>query len=659
MYKKILLLLLIALSPLFAQGPVLTLSFQGMTPHVGQTLNVRIVDKYDSREVTRQTLQEIPGSEFMMTFNGIKQGGSYTIDFYSDHNGNGRYDDPPSDHAWRVAVDAVQGDTTVTFSHNTNFTPLNWPHAVHLDFQSMNPHVGQQLEVRLVDKKTMLEISRDSLTAIPSAAFEMILPGIQSDKSYFIDFYSDHNGNKLYDAPPADHAWRLELEKPASDTTLVFSHNTSFVDIQWPYLLSLQLSGMTPHVGKGFHIRAIDLLSRKEIGRTEIAAIPQSDFEISVSGSQASGKYRLEFFADHNSNGLYDNPPSDHTWSLDLEAVAGNAAAAFQHNINFALLDWNYRLFLELRDMTPHLNKLLEARVVDKATGIEVGRKRLGAIYDNEITLIIPGIQLDTDYDVDFYADHNGNGRYDAPPTDHAWRETYNAGDDGDNDLSFSHNTNFVDISWRYNFMLNLTNMVPHLGQYFEVRLIDAAAQQEVGRIAVDAIPAADFTVSIGGLEPGKEYNADFFSDHNGNGAYDAPPVDHAWREIFTAANSDTIIDFTHNTNFVDIDLSTGISGEAVSVVGEFRLFDSYPNPFNPSTTISFNLPQAAFVELTIYNIQGQKVRTLVQQQLTSGGHRFLWDGLNENGQKVSSGVYHYRLAAGVFHDVKQMTLIK
>ncbi len=71
-----------------------------------------------------------------------------------------------------------------------------------------------------------------------------------------------------------------------------------------------------------------------------------------------------------------------------------------------------------------------------------------------------------------------------------------------------------------------------------------------------------------------------------------------------------------------------------------FTLHGNYPNPFNPSTTIEFSLPEVGFAELVIYNMAGQKVRGLVSEFMTQGIHSVVWDGCDENGSQVSSGVY-------------------
>ena len=74
-------------------------------------------------------------------------------------------------------------------------------------------------------------------------------------------------------------------------------------------------------------------------------------------------------------------------------------------------------------------------------------------------------------------------------------------------------------------------------------------------------------------------------------------------------------------------------------------LYSNFPNPFNPETTISFSLPETSDVELSIYNIKGQKVRTLLAEEREMGKHSVVWSGDDDTGKKVSSGVYFYQIA--------------
>ena len=99
---------------------------------------------------------------------------------------------------------------------------------------------------------------------------------------------------------------------------------------------------------------------------------------------------------------------------------------------------------------------------------------------------------------------------------------------------------------------------------------------------------------------------------------------------------------------------------EAEGIVpAEFALAQNFPNPFNASTTINFQLPLASRVELTVYSISGQRVRTLINGTLPAGHHRLQWDGRNERGEPVASGAYLYQLSAGDFVASRQLVLLK
>jgi len=84
------------------------------------------------------------------------------------------------------------------------------------------------------------------------------------------------------------------------------------------------------------------------------------------------------------------------------------------------------------------------------------------------------------------------------------------------------------------------------------------------------------------------------------------------------------------------------------------------PNPFNPTTTFSFALPQTANVELTIYNARGQVVKNLLQKRFTAGTHTTIWNGKDQHQQQVSSGIFFYRLKVdGKMIDTKKCMMLK
>jgi hypothetical protein len=90
-----------------------------------------------------------------------------------------------------------------------------------------------------------------------------------------------------------------------------------------------------------------------------------------------------------------------------------------------------------------------------------------------------------------------------------------------------------------------------------------------------------------------------------------------------------------------------------------FSLSQNYPNPFNPVTNIAFTVPRTAHVRLDVYNVVGQKVKTLVDQEMKPGSYAADWDGTDQSGKAVSSGIYFYRMEAGDFAGMKKMLLLK
>ncbi len=140
------------------------------------------------------------------------------------------------------------------------------------------------------------------------------------------------------------------------------------------------------------------------------------------------------------------------------------------------------------------------------------------------------------------------------------------------------------------------------------------------------------------------------------------------WRAAVTTINKDsntasaTIYHFSlwALTDRSD-ELITSI-GEAFSnpgTISSHQLYQNYPNPFNPATSIRFTLPKEERVQITIYNILGQRIRRLAGETFSAGEHTILWDGRDDAGLLLSSGVYIYEIRAGEFIERKKMTLLR
>ena len=418
--------------------------------------------------------------------------------------------------------------------------------------------------------------------------------------------------------------------------------------------VTVHFTGMSPHLNQNLHLRVVDKGTLKETGRIS-QQITTANFDITLDAVTPGRSYFVDFFADFNSNGLYDAPPVDHAWRLELNNAVGGDELNFAHNTNFTDIKWPYVLTVNFIGMSPHLGQLLELRVENNTTNTEIDRIKVPSVPSANFSVQIVGLQLNTEYKIEFYADASGNGLYDSPPTDHAWSINF-TNTTGDVTQEFTHNTNFADINWKYLLTVNFFSMSPHLGQLFELRVVRQDNQVEIGRASIPSVLVPDFTVYIPEFELNHGYNIDFYADFNGNGIYDSPPIDHAWRLSFNSSTGDITQDFTHNTNFTDIQWPYPASVNELESIGlnDYQLYQNYPNPFNPSTKIRFNIPSKEFVTLKVFNVLGSEIATLLNHELDAGLYEV---DFNSNG--LTSGVYFYTINTKNFIQTRKMILTK
>ena len=119
--------------------------------------------------------------------------------------------------------------------------------------------------------------------------------------------------------------------------------------------------------------------------------------------------------------------------------------------------------------------------------------------------------------------------------------------------------------------------------------------------------------------------------------------------DIFVSGPKGVIADVASRTVSADVKLVPGV----------FALHQNYPNPFNPKTEIMFDLPEVSVVDVAIYNLMGQKVKTLVNKEMTPGYHVMQWDGTNDKGSVVSTGMYFYTLNTNKYHAMRKMLFLK
>ncbi len=136
--------------------------------------------------------------------------------------------------------------------------------------------------------------------------------------------------------------------------------------------------------------------------------------------------------------------------------------------------------------------------------------------------------------------------------------------------------------------------------------------------------------------------------------------IPNAYVEATSRITGETYSTYTDTLGNFELTLPQSVHSSNVGDVEpcSFSLHQNFPNPFNPETTLSFDLHDAVDVSLKVYNINGQLISTLVDEYLSAGTHFRQWGGTDDNGNGVASGVYFYRLNAGKWSETKKMLLI-
>ncbi len=105
--------------------------------------------------------------------------------------------------------------------------------------------------------------------------------------------------------------------------------------------------------------------------------------------------------------------------------------------------------------------------------------------------------------------------------------------------------------------------------------------------------------------------------------------------------------------------ISEGNNQNVPLIPAEYELMQNYPNPFNPTTTISYAVPKTGAVNLAIYNLRGQQIKMLFSGLVAAGRYKVVWNGEDDNGVRVASGIYMYSLKAKDFVANKRLVLVK
>ena len=225
---------------------------------------------------------------------------------------------------------------------------------VRLDLFS--PHVDELVTIDLVTVADNILRARAVLDPIGGVRADVVMPlaipdsevpGEGEEHPLHIEIFADQDKSGAFTPDGGDHTWNLDLSR---DGNLVFVHDTLFTSIaprprDIGVDFRMQFTDMDPHVGQLLEVMVIEVASGRTVGVYRTTSIPGANFDITIPGviDPDGTVYRVEFYADLNDNGRYDDPPIDHTWVIELiESGADGVDASFRHGTNFADLTYQF-----------------------------------------------------------------------------------------------------------------------------------------------------------------------------------------------------------------------------------------------------------------------------------------------------------------------------
>ncbi len=206
---------------------------------------------------------------------------------------------------------------------------------VHL--QAMEPNVDQMMEFRIVSDSDVLQ-AMAIVDPLPTVNFNLFMPSAVPLGQHRLDFFADVNDNGVYNAPPADQAWRITLPNNIVVET-TFSRDTAYTDIADPVTtypgnpFEIHFTSFQPDLDELLELRVITVDDGRTVGQYRLGAVPQPSFFVAIPGIiEDSVDYQIDFYADHNSNGVYDAPPDDHAWRILALGTAGGLITDFAYD---------------------------------------------------------------------------------------------------------------------------------------------------------------------------------------------------------------------------------------------------------------------------------------------------------------------------------------
>jgi hypothetical protein len=227
----------------------LCVRLERFSPHVDELVSVDLVTRADNILRARAIIEPMGAvdAEFVLPLaipdREVPAPGEdhpLQVEIFADQNKDGMYTPGGADHEWNVDLPA---DGNLVFAHNSEFSSIDpRPRSIGSDFRmqfmDMTPHLGQLLEVMVIEVESGRTVGVYRTTSLASANFEITIPGIiDPDGSvYRVEFYSDLNGNGRYDEPPADHTWEIEFVESGVDGVYTeFPHGTNFAKLRYQF----------------------------------------------------------------------------------------------------------------------------------------------------------------------------------------------------------------------------------------------------------------------------------------------------------------------------------------------------------------------------------------------------------------------------------------
>lgn len=230
---------------------------------------------------------------------------------------------------------------------------------------------------------------------------------------------------------------------------------------------------------------------------------------------------------------------------LDVEAVNDRGSRATARD--FTLL---------ARGLSGYQGRALDAWVVDSTGYAVMGFASLASLASPDVEVRMPDLLPEGDYHADVFIDANGNGRFD--PGEPSWRLSVPTF--GSATVTLDATTATSDITTparvpRSDLVMDLSGFgADEVGQFFALRVIDQSTRATVGAYEQPSLPGPSLTVHLPDIvEEGSNYDLDFWVDADGNGRYEGPPNDHAWRQPVTAGASGVRASWSRSDNYDDL----------------------------------------------------------------------------------------------------------